>query len=157
MRFQVKIGIAISALCLSLSAAGASGSALTTQPLPNAPQPQGFLRNRVNQELVAVDFGVRLLDAASTRQVMSDPCHCYIESGNFGLRSFTSSNAGQYTYSLAMAAGQAEAASLLWRHGGKSGHRKLYHLASRAVLLVDIVYDGMYGPVHNWTIPKAHR
>ena len=119
------------------------------------PKPQSFFANRANRALVTADLNVRLLDALSTRQMLTNPCNCFHETGHFWgmfpLAPMASTTAGQFAWSTGMAAGNTLAAGLLWRHGEHSRHRKLYDLAARAVLAQDITVNAATGPIHNWT------
>src|ERR1700733_653583 len=106
---------------------------------PSRPVTQPFLANRLNRSLVAGEFTVRLLDAISTRQALSDPCKCLVEKS---LPQFIAKSTPlMLSYSLGTAAAYTFVADKLWKH-----HKRL----SRGLLMFDISYDSAVGPKNNW-------
>ena len=114
-------------LSLALLASIAHGQALPDNPSPNL---KSYL-NRTNLALIGGEFAVRAMDAESTRSNLTNPCHCYHEDN---LGSVGSLNIGMWSYSMGVAGGVVGASYL--------AHRRGWHKLERAILMVDIVYDG---------------
>lgn len=137
-----------------------TGAALSVygQDLPAAPEP--YLHNGINRSLVSADFSIRLMDAVSTRQFMTDQCHCFHETGSMflgfvSLKPIAASAPAMYAYSLGVATVNTLASSYLWRRGERSKNRhakSLYRFAARAIPLADGSFDAVVGPVNNWRL-----
>ena len=124
--------------------------------LPDTPQPVPFFHNKVNVTLTVSDVAVRYLDALSTRQAITDPCHCFNESGSFyglDLSPVAAHSWSQYSYSLGFAGLNVLISRALWNRGERK-HRTRYRWLSRAVLTADLATDG-YATIHNWVEQPA--
>lgn len=139
-------------------------SSLLAQPptLPEAPKPNGFFASRINTGLVIGDGLARLLDAVSTREAVTCLCHNggnLAEGGRFfgtSLAPIAAHTWSQYSYSLGVAAGFTAISHELWGMSERHPpHGRALRLASRAVLVGDIVYDGPM-PVNNWEVIHTH-
>src|ERR1700723_1992050 len=84
---------------------------------PKAPIERDFhayLHSRTTRALILGDYGVRILDAVSTRQVQDNPCKCMHEDE---LGPIVRTSLGMTAYSLAVATGIEFTAYKLWQHG----------------------------------------
>lgn len=142
---------------LTLLMLGGVSYAAHGQELPEAPHPMVktvvsspikrdfhlYMHSKTSRFLLASDFGVRLLDAQSTRSFMTNACHCIHETE---LGPIAGSTPGMYAYSFAAASTIEFTAYKLWQHG----HPKL----GRTLQVVAIVGDG-YSVAGNYrTIAK---
>ena len=123
------------ALFLCLLGSLAAGA---TEPLPDLPRPHA---DRLNLVLDGTELGVRELDAFSTRLALQNPCHCMHENGNTViLRGMAYHDWSQYAYSTGASAAYLYVSHRLWK-AGTIHHRRILHLAARALLVTDIVLD----------------
>ena len=115
--------------------------------LPQSPIKRDFhayLQSPFTRRLIVADYGVRLLDAISTRQVQLNPCHCMHEDE---LGPIVKSSIGMTAYSLGVATAVEYGAYKLWQHG----HPKL----AKALQIGEIIGDGEAG-VHNEWLNAQH-
>ena len=141
-----------------------SSSAVSIE-LPAKPVSQNkfesFFANKLNRELVIADFGVRMVDAVSTREGITEPCKCIVEDGTFfgvfSLKPVAQSNAGAAAYAAGVAAGITFVSRYLWNRGEHSKHhQKMYRFASRAVPAYDIQSE-VRTDASNWVVFSKGR
>jgi hypothetical protein len=159
-------------------AASAHAQTLPDAPAPNAAiraytptlptnQPDAYFRNRVNLQLFAAQLAAHTLDTISTRQRLTDPCRCYIESGNrftdsqfvkFGhWTGAANSFAIQELYGLMVMGGSIAESRLLWslaQHRKPGKLRKALEWAAREPLVFDLQNNLRMGYFHNEAIAK---
>lgn len=129
-----------------------SDSSLASPVMVENPKPapsikrdfHAYLQSPVTRRLIVADYGVRLLDAISTRQVQLNPCRCMHEDE---LGPIVKSSIGMTAYSLGVATAVEYGAYKLWQHG----HPKL----ARALQIGEIIGDGEAG-VHNEWLNAQH-
>jgi hypothetical protein len=103
-----------------------------------------YLQSPLTRRLIKADYSVRILDAVSTRQFMTNPCHCMHEDQ---LGPIAKSSIGMTAYSLGVATAVEYGAYKLWQHG----HPKLAH----ALQIGEIIGDGEAG-IHNEWLNAQH-
>jgi hypothetical protein len=117
------------------------------QSLPDAPKSDSFLANQTNQWLTRADFAVRMNDAISTYVVdgsgICPTCH-----EDQLPKALSKSLPGMLAYSEGVHLGVTFAARELWNHN--------HHKLARAVLIGDVVGDGVAG-FGNWRLAKNFK
>ena len=107
-------------------------SAAFSEELPNAPKPHIFA-NKTELGLIAGEFSVRIMDTVSTRQALTNPCHCLHET-NVG--AIANSTGTSLAYSTAVSGAIIGLSYGLHRFG--------FHKLEKLPLMIDIAYDGKY-------------
>jgi len=171
------IWIVVAALALSGTASAQSlfpeaPSAVVKQQAIAKIYRGSFFADRTNRQLIAIELGVRTLDAISTRQNMSNPCKCFVESGNYFTdgqffpkplgrwQGAANSFAGEMAFGLIQTGIHVGESYLLWKlaqHRRPGKVRKILEWGAREPIIFDIQQNLRQGFIHNEMIAGYYK